>query len=103
MRLAEYLLAAALVATASTALADRRVFIVANQPDGYGIDQCLANGESCGASAARAWCRSRDFKTASSYRRLDPDEVTGAVPASTGKTCSGRACAAEYVAITCER
>jgi hypothetical protein len=33
-------------------LADRRVFIVANQPDSYGIDQCLANGDRCGASAA---------------------------------------------------
>ena len=102
MKLAECLLIAALVAAASTAWADRRVFIVANQPDGYGIDQCLANGDRCGASAARAYCQSHDFKTASTYRRLDPDEVTGAIPASTEK-CSGRACAAEYVAITCER
>jgi hypothetical protein len=103
MKLAEYLLAAAFVAAASAAFADRRVFIVANQPDGYGIDQCLANGERCGAPAARAWCRSHEFKTASAFRRLDPDEVTGAIPASTGAKCSGRACAAEYVAITCER
>jgi hypothetical protein len=102
MKLAECLLAAALVATASTAFADRRVFIVANQPDGYGIDQCLANGDRCGASAARAYCQSHDFKTASTFRRLDPDEVTGAIPTSTEK-CSGRACASEYVAITCER
>jgi hypothetical protein len=102
MKLAECLLIAALVTAASTAWADRRVFIVANQPDGYGIDQCLANGDRCGASAARAYCQSNDFKTASTYRRLDPDEVTGAIPASTER-CSGRACAAEYVAITCER
>lgn len=103
MKLAECLLAAALVMTASSALADRRVFIVANQPDGYGIDQCLAKGERCGAPAARAYCQSQEFKTASAYRRLDPDEVTGAIPASTGGKCSGPACAAEYVAITCER
>jgi hypothetical protein len=103
MRFAKYLLATSLMATASAAAADRRVFIVANQPDGYGIDQCLANGERCGAPAARAYCRSHDFKTASAYRRLDPDEVTGAIPASTGGKCIGRACAAEYVAITCER
>jgi hypothetical protein len=103
MKLAKYLLATALMGSATAAVADRRVFIVANQPDGYGIDQCLASGERCGASAARAYCQSHDFKSASAYRRLDPDEVTGAIPASTGEKCSGRACAAEYVAITCER
>lgn len=102
MKLAKYVLAAAFLSAASGAAADRRVFIVANQPDGYGIDQCLANGERCGAPAARAYCQSNDFKTASAYRRVDPDEVTGAIPASTEK-CSGRACASEYVAITCER
>lgn len=103
MKLAKYLLATALVAAASTAAADRRVFIVANQPDGYGIDQCLANGERCGAPAARAYCQSHEFKTASDYRRIEPEEVTGAIPASSGAKCSGRACAADYVAITCER
>ena len=103
MNLAKYLFASALVVSASTALADRRVFIVANQPDGYGIDKCLANGERCGAPAARAYCEANKFKTASAYRRLDPDEVTGAIPASSGQKCSGSACAAEYVAITCER
>ncbi len=28
--------------------ADSRVFIVANQSDGYGVDECLAKGEKCG-------------------------------------------------------
>jgi hypothetical protein len=108
MTIAKYLLSAAFIATAAVAsappaMADSRVFIVANQPDGYGIDQCLAKGERCGASAARAYCEAREFKTASAYRRVDPDEVTGAIPASTRQKCSGRACAEEYVAITCER
>jgi hypothetical protein len=108
MKLAECLLAATLVAAASTgfastALADRRVFIVANQPDSYGIDQCLANGDRCGASAARAYCQSHDFKSASAYHRVDPEEITGAVPTLAGDKCAGRACAVEYVAITCER
>ena len=93
----------ALAFAASTALADRRVFIVANQPDGYGIDQCLAKGERCGAAAARAYCEANNFRTASSYRKLDADEVAGAIPAFAGGSCSGSACAAEYVAITCER
>ena len=103
MQLAKYVLASGLIVAASTAFADRRVFIVANQPDGYGIDKCLADGERCGALAARAYCESRDFKTASAFRRIDPDDVTGAIPASSGERCSGRACAADYVAITCER
>lgn len=103
MKLAKYLLASAFVIITSAAIADTRVFIVANQPDGYGIDQCLSNGERCGAPAARAYCEARDFKTASAFRRVDPEEITGAIPASTGARCSGRACANEYVAITCER
>ena len=103
MKLAQYLLAAALMAAASAALADRHVFIVANQPDGYGIDHCLANGDRCGASAARAYCQSHDFKSASAYHRVDPQEITGAVPTSGADKCAGRACAVEYVAITCER
>ena len=103
MKLATGGLALVFSASLSPVLADSRVFIVANQPDGYGIDQCLAKGERCGASAARAYCRSQEFKTASAYRRRDPDEVTGAIPVSNGAKCSGRACAAEYVAITCER
>ncbi len=94
-------LAAASISMSSPSFADSKVFIVANQPDGYGIDQCLANSERCGASAARAYCQSHEFAQASAYRRLDPDEITGAVPVSTG-ACRGGACD-EYVAITCQR
>jgi hypothetical protein len=68
-----------LLAFASAAFADSRVFIIENQADGYGVDQCLARGEKCGAHAALSYCRSRDFAEASSYRRVDPEEVTGAV------------------------
>jgi hypothetical protein len=89
------------VATASAASADTRVFIIANQSDGYGIDQCLAKGEQCGAHAAHAYCQSRDFAEATSYRRIDPDEVTGSVP-KPSEGCSRAGCS-EYVAITCQR
>ena len=103
MTIAKYLLAGALLATASAAMADTRVFIVANHPDGYGIDKCLAEGQHCGASAARAYCEARQFKTASEYRRVVPDDVTSAVSTTGAKNCSDRSCAHEYVAITCER
>jgi hypothetical protein len=101
MRSLPALLACLFVATASAASADTRVFIIANQSDGYGIDQCLAKGEKCGAHAASSYCQSRDFSQATSYRRVDPDEVTGSVPKS-GDGCNRAGCN-EYVAITCVR
>src|SRR5215813_15530602 len=77
--------------TATTAAqAETRVFIIANEGDGYGVDQCLAKGEKCGAHAALSYCRSRDFAQASSYRRVDPDEITGAVPKGAGHCARGR-------------
>jgi hypothetical protein len=93
-------LACVFLFAASAATADSRVFIIANQADGYGVDQCLAKGEKCGAHAARSYCQSHDFAQASSYRRVDPDEITGSVP--TGSNCNRAGCN-EYVAITCQR
>jgi hypothetical protein len=102
MRLSSALIASAFLLTASAASADSRVFIVANQADGYGVDQCLARGDKCGAHAARSYCQSREFAQAIAYRRVDPDEITGAVPKDGGDRCSGHGCS-EYVAITCQR
>ena len=102
MRILSALSACAMLMAASSAFADSRVFIIANQADGYGVDTCLAKGEKCGASAARAYCQSREFSQATAYRRVDPDEVTGAVPVSGGQTCNHSGCG-EYVAITCQR
>jgi hypothetical protein len=101
MRFPPALLACVLVVTATAASAESRVFIIANQSDGYGVDQCLAQGEKCGASAARSYCQSRDFAQASSYRRVDPDEITGSVPKQAA-SCMHGGCS-EYVAITCQR
>src|SRR5579859_8252363 len=101
MRLLPALLAGALLASATAASAETRVFIVANHADGYGIDQCLARGEKCGAHAAQSYCQSRNFAQASSYRRVDPDEITGSVPKE-HENC-GRSGCGEYIAITCQR
>ena len=107
MRLSSALIASAFLASASlfavsAASADSRVFIVANQADGYGVDECLARGEKCGAHAARSYCQSREFAQATAYRRVEPDEITGAVPSDRGDKCAGHGCG-EYVAITCQR
>jgi hypothetical protein len=101
MRSLPALSAYAFLVAATAASAESRVFIVANQADGYGVDQCLANGDKCGAPAARSYCQSRDFAQALSYRRVDPDEITGSVPKN-ARNCSHGPCD-EYVAITCQR
>ena len=101
MRSISALLACTFLLAGSAASADSRGFIVENQADGYGVDQCLAKGEKCGAHAALSICQSRDFAQATSYRRVDPEEITGSVPKS-GGSCAHGGCD-EYVAITCQR
>ncbi|MCA6108231.1 hypothetical protein [Bradyrhizobium cenepequi] len=101
MRFRSAFLACTFIFVSSAALADSRVFIIANHDDGYGVDECLARGDKCGAHAARSYCQSRDFAQATAYRRVDPDEITGAVPKA-GENCAGGACS-EYIAITCQR
>jgi hypothetical protein len=101
MRYRLALISCAFIVAASAASAETRVFIIANEADAYGVDQCLAKGDKCGAHAARSYCQSREFAVASAYRRVDPDEITGSVPKS-GAKCSHGHCD-EYVAITCQR
>ena len=100
-----YLLAALTFAAALhfcvSAQAETRTFIIASYDDGYGIDRCRATGAACGAAAATAYCRSRDFSQAASYRRVDRDDLTGAMPVSS-TTCRGSGCD-EFVAIECAR
>jgi hypothetical protein len=82
------------------AQAEKRIFIIANNADGYGVDRCLASGATCGAAAAAAYCRSREFAKAHSYRKVEREEITGvAVPAN---ACPGGSCE-EFVAIECTR
>ena len=101
MRFFQPVLASGFLILAAAASAETRVFIVPNQADSYGIDQCLARGEKCGAHAARTYCQSRDFALASGFRRVDPDEITGSVPRARAN-CPHGGCD-EYVAITCQR
>ena len=84
------------------AAAETHIFVV-DGSDGYGIDRCLAAGEPCGEAAASALCRSRDFSKAVDYGRIDPGEITGAVPdGASMPRCQGRNCP-QTVAITCTR
>ena len=91
----------ALVGGAAAAQAEKRIFVITNNADGYGVDRCLANGQKCGAEMAAAFCQSRDFKRALSYRKVDRKEITGAVPLNQS-ACGGKRCE-EFVAIECAR
>jgi hypothetical protein len=102
MRSISAFLACALVCAASAAMADSRVFIIENQADGYGVDQCLAKGDKCGEHAASSYCKSQNFAQALAYRSVDPDEITGSVPKPAGGHCTHGLCG-EYIAITCQR
>ena len=86
---------------ASAAQAEKRIFIVANNADGYGIDRCLASGARCGTAAATAYCKSRAFAHAVSFRKVDKEEITGAVPADS-QACRAGNCE-QFVAIECTR
>jgi len=90
------------ILSATAASAERRMFIIANNANGYGVDRCLASGATCGAAIATAYCRSREFSQAVSYRKVDKDDITGAVPTAASGGCRGSNCD-EYVAIECTR
>ena len=86
---------------ARQARAEKRTFIIPSNADGYGVDRCLANGERCGMTVATAYCQSQSFAQATSFRKLDRDEITGAVPTSGKNACLGGC--DSFVAIICSR
>jgi hypothetical protein len=96
------LVASALSASAlfaPPARAETKIFFVENQPDGYGIDQCLASGAKCGKPMASAYCQSRQFGEAVSYRKAEPEEMS---KATGDAACSVSGCI-DFVAIECHR
>jgi hypothetical protein len=93
---AALVIASAVFSTA--AQAEKRTFIIANNADGYGVDRCLATGATCGAAVATAYCQAREYAQAASFRKVDHDEITGAVPSTNGSSARD-----EFVAIECAR
>lgn len=91
---------AGILALTIPAVAESRVFIIANHADGYGVDRCLANGERCGVTVATAYCQSQSFALAKSFRKIEREEITGAVPAG-NSACAGSC--ESFVAIECSR
>ena len=84
----------------SPANAEKRIFIITSNAGGYGVDRCLTNGGKCGDAVAASYCHSKEFSKALSFRKVDRDDITGAIPAGSG--CSGSKCD-DLVAIVCTR
>jgi hypothetical protein len=93
---------AAVLLTAAAAHAEKRMFIIANDADGYGVDRCLSSGAACGETVANTYCRAHEFAQAVSYRKVDRDDITGAIPTSGPGSCKGDSCD-DFVAIECSR
>jgi hypothetical protein len=95
-------LAVAVVMSGAAAHAEKRLFILANHTDGYGVDNCLATGSACGKAVANSYCRSHAFAQADSFRKVDRDDITGAIPTDGGGVCKGGSCN-RFIAIECSR
>lgn len=87
---------------ANPATADSKIFIIASQSVGHGLENCRASDSRCGGTAALSYCQARDFSTATAFRQVDPDDITGAGYSDGTRLCSNGVCR-EYVAITCQR
>lgn len=91
---------AIILAIGSVHAAERRMFIIQNDADGYGVDRCLAKGDHCGAAAADSYCRTHSYGQAASFRKVDREEITGAIPGV--DSCRGGKCP-DLVAIVCTK
>jgi hypothetical protein len=86
---------------ATPALSETRLFVIANAPDAYGVDQCLATGASCGKLVANSYCQSQDFAQAASFKKLERDDITNSVASADGS--GWRLGSGAFVAIECTR
>jgi len=87
--------------SASAAQTEKRIFIIANQADDYGIDRCLASGARCGVAAATAYCKAHEFAQAISFRKVEKDEITDVTTINSGP-CRVGICE-QLVVIECTR
>ncbi len=88
------------ISFAGAAQAERRMFIIGADAGGYGVDRCLESGAQCGAAVANAYCKSHEYSSAMSFRKVDRDDIPGAL--ASGGGCTGTRCS-DLVAIVCSR
>jgi hypothetical protein len=85
----------------TSASAERRMFFVANDSDGYGIDRCLASGAKCGTAVANAYCKRQSFAEAATFHKAVQIDITSAIPVEGVDSCRRSSC--DVVAIVCTR
>jgi hypothetical protein len=95
------LVAALCLGFVTSANAERRMFFVANDSDGYGIDRCLASGAKCGTAVANAYCKRQSFAEAATFHKADEGDITSAISAEGADSCRSGGC--DVVAIVCTR
>jgi hypothetical protein len=80
------------------------MFIIANDADDYGVDRCLVSNAACGTTVANAYCHSHEYAQALSFRKVERDDIAGAITRSRSDdaSCSANRCS-EFVAIECSR
>ena len=78
---------------------ETKTFFVANQPDGYGIDECLASGATCGRPIASTFCRAREYEEVVSFRKAAPEEM---IREAGNAVCTPSGCI-NFIAIECQR
>jgi hypothetical protein len=80
------------------------MFIIANDANDYGVDRCLVSNAACGTTVANAYCHSHEYVQALSFRKVERDDIAGAITATVagGNSCGGDHCG-EFVAIECSR
>jgi hypothetical protein len=85
-----------------SAHAEKRMFVIANNADDYGVDRCLISSGGCGTAVANAYCHSHEYARALSFRKVERDDIAGTTSASGADSCSGDRCGT-FVAIECSR
>jgi hypothetical protein len=84
--------------------AERHIFVIASNADDYGVDRCLVSNAVCGTTVANAYCHSHEYALALSFRKVERDDIAGAISASRSddRSCTGGRCG-EFIAIECSR
>ncbi len=77
--LVSFCLTLPLIATAGHA-ADKHTFYL-DPADGYGIEDCLAEGQSCGHVMADAWCEAHGLGAATAFGKAE-DMTASILPAA---------------------
>src|SRR5215471_17128685 len=78
--------------------AETHIFVIGHDADGYGVDRCLASNVACGTMVANAYCHSHEYAQALSFRKVESNDIAGAITASRSddRSCSANRCA-EFV------